>query len=349
MPEDAALAKVDATRGYGADVRLIGAVLDDALEARWPTPRRRGAVFVHPFDDPLVIAGQGTLGLELAEQLEEATTVVVPVRRRRARARDRDRARRSAAGLRVVGVQAARCAPLAGATVGRVHDRGRDRGEAAGRADASDPGRERSTRSSRSPTSRSHTRSCSCSSARSSWSRARARRPSPRSSPARVDGTGPSLRSSRAGTSTPPLLIEVARHGLTHAGRYLVVRTRVPDRPGAARGAPHPARGEQASNVVEVQHQREGVDIAVWETEIELTLLTRDEEHCREATRAGLAELGLRGRARSACRGRGASSQIAPSGFRSTAAPRRSSDRRWRARFSMWRPRSSGRRRRTSR
>jgi threonine dehydratase len=76
------------------------------------------------------------------------------------------------------------------------------------------------------------------------------------------------------------VLIQVARHGLTQAGRYLVVRTRVPDRPGQLAALLTRLASEEGANVVEVQHHREGVDIGVWETELELTLLTRDEEHC---------------------------------------------------------------------
>ena len=74
-----------------------------------------GATFVHPFEDPDVIAGQGTIGLELVEQLPELETVVDPGRRRRALFGDRARAA-GAAGrtCRIVGVQAAACAPLAG-------------------------------------------------------------------------------------------------------------------------------------------------------------------------------------------------------------------------------------------
>ena len=78
VPEDAPMAKVDAARGYGAEVVMSGTGYDEAHEAS----RERaaaGATFVHPFEDPDVIAGQGTLGLELAEQLGEVGVVVVPV------------------------------------------------------------------------------------------------------------------------------------------------------------------------------------------------------------------------------------------------------------------------------
>lgn len=79
MPERAPLPKVEATRGYGATVKLVGANFDDSLEAAQEFAATDGRVFVHPFDHPDIIAGQGTLGRELLDQDESFTTVVVPV------------------------------------------------------------------------------------------------------------------------------------------------------------------------------------------------------------------------------------------------------------------------------
>jgi threonine dehydratase len=81
------------------------------------------------------------------------------------------------------------------------------------------------------------------------------------------------------GNIDPTLLISVMRHGLTLAGRYLVVRTRLPDRPGELIKLLQ-LIAEERVNVVAVEHHREGMAIAVGETEVELTLTTRDEEHC---------------------------------------------------------------------
>ncbi len=79
MPSTAALPKVQATRDYGAEVRLEGASFEDAGAAARSYADTESAVFVPAFDDPLVIAGQGTVGLELAEQAPEVEVVVVPV------------------------------------------------------------------------------------------------------------------------------------------------------------------------------------------------------------------------------------------------------------------------------
>src|SRR5262249_18338874 len=79
MPINAALPKDEATPSSGATVVLEGAVVDDAMAAARAHAARVGAVLVPPFDHPLVVAGQGTLGLELAQQATAAEAVVVPV------------------------------------------------------------------------------------------------------------------------------------------------------------------------------------------------------------------------------------------------------------------------------
>jgi len=79
MPEYAPLIKVTNARRYGAEVILHGSNYDEAYERARALETERGLIFVHPFDDPRVIAGQATLGLELLEQLPEVEAVVVPV------------------------------------------------------------------------------------------------------------------------------------------------------------------------------------------------------------------------------------------------------------------------------
>ena len=75
----AALPKVAATRGYGATVHLVGATVDESLDAAHEFAERTGAVLVHPFDHVDVIAGQGTVGLEILEQCPDVATVLVPL------------------------------------------------------------------------------------------------------------------------------------------------------------------------------------------------------------------------------------------------------------------------------
>src|ERR687896_513580 len=79
MPADASLAKVAAVRGFGGTVRLGGHSVDECVSRAGERARETGAVFVHPFDDPEIVAGQGTLGLELLDEVDDLATVVVPV------------------------------------------------------------------------------------------------------------------------------------------------------------------------------------------------------------------------------------------------------------------------------
>jgi threonine dehydratase len=79
MPESAPLIKVSATKGYGADVVLFGESFEEAKDHAHQLEKERNLVFVHPFEDPYVIAGQGTIGLELLDQIPDVDTIVVPV------------------------------------------------------------------------------------------------------------------------------------------------------------------------------------------------------------------------------------------------------------------------------
>lgn len=79
MPENTPLQKVLATRDYGAEVVLVGRNFDEACAAALAAQKEAGALFVHPFDDPLVMAGQGTIGLEIIEELADVENVLVPI------------------------------------------------------------------------------------------------------------------------------------------------------------------------------------------------------------------------------------------------------------------------------
>lgn len=79
LPEIAPLTKINATRGFGGEVVLHGATFDEAVEYSRQLQEKEGYTYVHAFDDELVIAGQGTIGLEMVEALPELSTVVVPI------------------------------------------------------------------------------------------------------------------------------------------------------------------------------------------------------------------------------------------------------------------------------
>lgn len=79
MPDGAPISKVEATKRLGAEVRLVAGAYDDAYEYACRLQQETGATFIHPFNDELVIAGQGTIGLEILEQLPDVDAVIVPV------------------------------------------------------------------------------------------------------------------------------------------------------------------------------------------------------------------------------------------------------------------------------
>ena len=79
MPDSAPISKVEATKSYGAEVCLVEGTYDDAHDKAVELQSQTGAKFIHPFDDELVIAGQGTIGLEILDQLPDVDAVIVPI------------------------------------------------------------------------------------------------------------------------------------------------------------------------------------------------------------------------------------------------------------------------------
>ena len=107
MPETAPLSKVSATRGYGAEVMLAGTSYDEAFARAKQLEQQQGLTFVHAFNDPQVMAGQGTIGLEILRELPELATVVVPIGGGGLIAGVATAIKALAPQVRVVGVQAA--------------------------------------------------------------------------------------------------------------------------------------------------------------------------------------------------------------------------------------------------
>lgn len=79
MPENASISKASATRSYGADVVLKGEIYDEAYEHAQSLEKNHGYTFVHPYQDPYVIAGQGTIGIEILEKVPDLDSVIVPI------------------------------------------------------------------------------------------------------------------------------------------------------------------------------------------------------------------------------------------------------------------------------
>lgn len=114
VPQGAAISKIDGARAFGATVVEQGASLVEAVAAAQEFAAAGDAVFCHPFDDPAVIAGQGTLGLELVEDIAALTTVIVPLGGGGLAAGTAIAVKSLNPDIRVIGVQAAVCAPYLG-------------------------------------------------------------------------------------------------------------------------------------------------------------------------------------------------------------------------------------------
>jgi threonine dehydratase len=280
VPQDAPMAKVDACKNYGATTVMTGAYFEDALEAAVQHVEERGGTFIHPYEDQLVIAGQGTIGLELVEQVPEVETVLVPIGGGGLAVGVATALRALRPGVRLVGVQAG----VEGYTIAdgiwvkvpsdftiplledllddivAVNDdeiseaivllleRAKLTVEGAGAVGVA------------------------------------------ALLAGKAGGTGTAVPILSGGNIDATMLISVMRHGLTAAGRYLVVRTHLSDRPGELIKLLSLV-AEERGNVIAVEHHREGMEIPVTDTEVELTLVTRDEEHCRHLLDA-MAERG---------------------------------------------------------
>jgi threonine dehydratase len=122
VPAGASISKVEACRGYGATVTEGGASLNEAVAAAVARAEQSGMVFCHPFDDPVVVAGQGTLGLELVDDIADLASVIVPLGGGGLAAGTAIAVKSLRPDVRVIGVQAEACAPYCGrqAPVGSV-------------------------------------------------------------------------------------------------------------------------------------------------------------------------------------------------------------------------------------
>jgi threonine dehydratase len=276
MPQDAPMAKVDATRHYGAEVRLTGHAIEDCLAAAADDVREHGTTFVHPFEDPVIIAGQATIGLELADHVPQIETAVIPIGGGGLASGIALALRASKPDVRIVGVQAAGTLPSgSGFTI------------ADGIA-VKKPGEltmsilERVLDDIVAVTDEEISEAVLLLLERTKLVVEGAGAAGVAALLAdKVGGSGCVVPVLSGGNIDATLLISVARHGLALAGRFLVVRTRVPDRPGELAKL-LTLLAQERVNVVEVSHYREAAEVPVGDTGVELTLVTRDAAHCEE-------------------------------------------------------------------
>jgi threonine dehydratase len=300
MPVDAALPKIAATRDYGAQVELAGTSVDEALGHALGHAERTGAVLIHPFDHPDVVAGQGTLGLEVLDQVPDVATVVVPVGGGGLAAGIVAALAEARPSVRVVGVQAAGAAAYpvslrAGHPVAAAELRTMADGIAVGmpgsvpfeilaehRTEVVTVSEEDLSRALLLVAERAKLLVEPAGAAAVAALMAE---------PARFDD-GPVVAVLSGGNIDPLVLMRVVRHGLASAGRFLQLHVRLSDSPGTLAALLRDLAGTGA-NVLHISHARTGVDLAVDEVAIDVQVETKGREHCA-AVRDALRRSGYR-------------------------------------------------------
>jgi threonine dehydratase len=270
VPLDAPMAKVEACRNYGAATELSGAYFEEAMAAALADVEETGATFIHPYEDALVIAGQGTIGLELVEQVPDLDTVLIPIGGGGLALGIAIALRAVRPEVRIVGVQAG----VDGYTIA-------DGIAVKVPSEFTMPLLEDLLDDLVAVTDEEISEAIVLLLERAKLVVEGAGAVGVAALLAgKAGGSGTAVPLLSGGNIDPTMLISVMRHGLTVAGRYLVVRTQLADRPGELIKLLSLVAAERG-NVISVEHHREGMDIPVSETEVELTLVTRDEEHCR--------------------------------------------------------------------
>lgn len=287
MPSDASAAKVRATERYGAAVELVGEGLDEAVEAAHARAAERGSSFVHPFDDPDVVAGQATVGLELLEDCPDLAQIVVPVGGGGLAGGIALAVKRARGDVTIVGVEADACPSLARSLEAGTPQLVRASQTIADGIAVKRPG------------------ALTLALARryldgvvtvSDAAIARAMGILMEAAKLVVEGAGAAAVAALLTGAVEPaprgrtvvvvsggnvdlgLLDVVLRRHEIDMGHRIRLRVRISDTPGSL-GALLTLVGSRGANVVEVSQTHEGPDIGVREVAVRLTLDVRDEQH----------------------------------------------------------------------
>jgi threonine dehydratase len=288
MPEGAPLPKIAATRSYGAEIILHGERIEDALSCATALASDRGAVFIHPYEHPDILAGQGTVGLEIVAQCPDVRTIVVPLGGGGLTAGIAMAARGSDPSIRVIGVQAEAVAPFPASLAAGHPVPVESAPTMADGIAVARPG-ELALRVLAELAGPVVTVSEEILSRALLLCLERAKQVV---EPAGAAGVAALLDDPRSieppavvvlsgGNIDPLLLARVLRYGLSAAGRYLTFRCRLPDRPGAL--ATLLAKlADLGANVLDVLHARFTQHLRVDEVEVQLQVETRGAGHCDE-------------------------------------------------------------------
>ncbi|TDW15599.1 threonine ammonia-lyase [Kribbella kalugense] len=297
MPHGAAIPKEKATRAYGADVRFAGTSIDDCLTAARAFEAETGAVLIHPFDHPDIVAGQATTGLEIVEQCPQVRTVVVPTGGGGLLAGIASAMQRDGMPIEVVGVQAAGAAAFpASLAAGEPVQLERMATMADGIA-VGLPGEvpfetvQRYVGEVRTVSEDSLSKALLLVLERAKLvvePAGAAAVAAVLDEPTRFKP--PVVVVLSGGNIDPLLLMRVIRSGMAAAGRYLSLRVRIPDTPGGL--ATLLTRiAELDANIIEILHERISETLSLEEVEVALQLELRGEDH-RDRVLAGLVANG---------------------------------------------------------
>jgi threonine dehydratase len=289
MPVGVALPKLQATRDYGAQVILRGHTVTEPLLAAAEYAAETGAILIPPFDHPDVVAGQGTLGLEILDQVPDVQTVVIPIGGggliAGVASALKQRAARDGRSIRVIGVQAANAAAYPpsleageaveitilptiadGIAVGKPgllnFDIIKDVVDEIVTVSEDDTARALLVLLERAKLVVEPAGAVSVAAILAG----------------KVPSDGPTVAILSGGNIDPLLMQRVISHGLAASDRYLTLRIMLPDRPGQlARIAELLA--EARANVIEVLHTRHGAGLQLTEVEIDISVETRGPDH----------------------------------------------------------------------
>ncbi len=288
MPLGATIPKVEATKGYGAEVEFAGNSIDDALVEARAFAERTGAILIHPFDHRDIVAGQGTLGLEILEKIPDVKTVVVCTGGGGLLAGIALAIKSQNPDITVIGVQAVNAAAYPASLAAGSPQRLEHMSTMADGIAVGLPGEipfeivsqyvdEIMTVTEDQLSSATllllerakmivEPAGAAATAAVMAW-------PTKFEAPVAVVLSG--------GNVDPLLLLRIIRHGLAASGRYMTIRVRVSDSPGNL--ARILAAVQQAhANIVEVDHNRMDPSLGVDEVEIHIQVETRGREHAQE-------------------------------------------------------------------
>ena len=289
MPIGASLPKVEATRGYGANVVLAGDDFDSSQEHARRIMRENDLTFIHAFDDPAIIAGQGTIGLEILDQMDDPGTIVVPVGGGGLISGIAVAIKETSPEIRVIGVQAAASTAVVDSYKANRHFTAMQEATVADGIAVGTPGEltiplvKRYVDDMVVVEEEEITQAMMLLLERSKLL---------------VEGAGAvglaavlgeKIQSAgqrvavvlSGGNVDSHLIARVVEHGLAHAGRYLVFKVMVEDRPGQLNRLLG-IISESEVNVLDIGHLRHAPTVHLGQVEIQLTVETRNSDHSAE-------------------------------------------------------------------